>query len=111
MVDHRFSPGLTEDEARQSGFDPKYCGEGKLFEADTLTCSHCKNTVVKNPLRTRERANCFKCGFHYICDACAFAATQPDYSHTPFEKYVDNVIELACREILGSPSNLLKEGT
>ena len=106
MVDHRASPGLSEEEARFSGYDPALCKEGKLFEADTLTCAHCKTTVVKNPLRTRERAQCFKCGFHYICDGCAYMATFPDYDHSPFEKQVD----LVNREALGSPINLLKEG-
>lgn len=106
MVDHRASPGLTEDIARQVGYDPALVKEGKLYEADTLTCAHCKTTVVKNPLRTRERSSCFKCGFHYVCDGCGFAATQPDYDHTPFEKRIEDVY----REVLGSPINLLKEG-
>lgn len=88
-VDHRASPGLTADEARASGYDPRYCGEGQFFEADTLTCSHCKCVVVKNLLRTRERHSCLKCGDHYICDPCAFRATLPDYSHTPFEKAIE----------------------
>src|SRR5262249_10126790 len=99
------SPGLPEDIARQSGFDPKLCAEGKMFEADTLTCSHCKCTVVKNPLRVRERAKCSKCGWHYICDICAAAMLHPDYSHFPFEKLKD--ITLNGDQPLGSPPKLL----
>lgn len=91
MVDHRASPGIPEDIARLTGYDPKLCGEGKLFEASTMTCSHCKGTVVKNPDRTRERATCFKCSGHYICDPCAYLATLPDYVHTPFDKVIDDV--------------------
>ena len=44
MVDHRASPGIPEDVARQIGMDPAQVKEGKLLEAATLTCSHCKNT-------------------------------------------------------------------
>lgn len=92
MVDHRASPGLPEDVARASGYDPKLAGEGKLFEADTMTCSHCKVSVIKNPLRTRDRGHCFSCN-HYICDICAIAARQPDYVHTPFEKLIYDSLE------------------
>ncbi len=91
MIDHRGSPGLPEDLARGSGLDPAFCQEGKLFETASLTCSHCKTVVVKNPLRTRERHYCPKCD-HYICDICAFKASQPDYSHFPFEKFADLTI-------------------
>jgi hypothetical protein len=104
MVDHRASPGLPEEAARLSGYDPKLCKEGKLFEADTQTCSHCKSAVVKNPLRTRERHYCQKCGGHYICDGCAYLATLPDYTHTPFDKKLDADLKIAA---LGSPINLL----
>lgn len=42
LIDHRASPGVPEEIALAAGMDPKHCGEGKLFEAPTLTCSHCK---------------------------------------------------------------------
>jgi hypothetical protein len=89
MIDHRASPGLPEKVAIASGYDPKLCGEGKLFEAATLTCGHCKVSVVKNPLRTRARETCEKCSHHYICDICAFKMTLPDYSHLPYDKVID----------------------
>lgn len=108
MVDHRASPGLPEDVARLVGYDPKFCGEGKLFEAATLTCSHCKTAVVKNPLRTRERHFCAACSGHYICDGCAFEASQPDYAHTPFDKKIDDTLRAAA---LGSPTTLLFSAT
>lgn len=103
MVDHRASPGLPEDIARLSGYDPELCKEGKMYEADTMTCSHCKNVVVKNPFRTRERHSCMKCSGHYICDICAYKATAPDYVHTPFEKLADKIRE----QELGNPTCLL----
>lgn len=104
MVDHRASPGLPEDIARASGYDPQFCKEGKLFEAASLTCSHCKISVVKNPLRQRERATCFKCGWHYVCDFCAAEMREPDYNHTPYEKVVAAVLRQAA---LGSPGKLI----
>ena len=91
IVDHRASPGLTEEEARQAGYDPKLTKEGKVFEAASLTCSHCKTSIVKNPFRQRERAYCSKCD-HYICDFCAAQMREPGYNHTPFEKIVDDTL-------------------
>lgn len=99
LVDHRASPGLPPEVARWAGYDPRLCGEGKLFEADTLTCAHCKGVVVKNPLRTRDRHICMACGGHYICDGCAYEATMSDYTHSPFEKVADDVIRGAANGI------------
>jgi hypothetical protein len=104
MVDHRASPGLTEDVSRALGYDPKLTSEGKLYEADTMTCAHCKCVVVKNPNRLRARHYCMKCGGEYICDGCAFKATQADYIHTPFVAVVENHLRQAA---LGSPSSLI----
>jgi len=92
MVDHRASPGLPEDVARMCGYDPALCREGKMYEAASLTCAHCKVAVVKNPLRTRERANCAKCGFRYICDLCDAARFHADYVHTPFEQRFEEAL-------------------
>lgn len=108
MIDHRASPGIPEDVARSIGLDPKLAGEGKLLEAATMTCSHCKAAVVKNPFRVRERASCPKCGYHYICDFCAEAMTAADYMHAPFNKVVDDMLTAAAKGfVLGSPRDLL----
>ena len=88
-VDHSASPGLPEEVARAAGYDPAFCGEGQVYRQATVTCSHCRVVVVKNPLRTRARESCSKCGNHYICDWCAADARKPDYDHMPFEKLVD----------------------
>lgn len=104
MIDHRASPGLPDDVALAAGYDPKQVGEGKFFETASLTCAHCKVVVVKNPLRVRARANCPKCGHHYICDICDFKSTLPDYSHLPYDKFVDLTIDGK----LGTLQELLK---
>ena len=100
LIDHTFSPGLPEDVALKVGLDPKLVGEGKKLEAATLTCSHCKCAVIKNPLRVREREFCMKC-YHYICDYCAAAARQPDYKHFNWETVKQGEAPL------GSPPKLI----
>ncbi len=89
FVDHRASPGLPEDVALAVGYDPKLTKEGKFFEAATLGCPHCGVHVVMNPLRTRERAQCPKCNFAYVCDWCAEAMRDPDYVHRTIEEIVN----------------------
>lgn len=107
MVDHRASPGLPDDIARQAGFDPQLCGEGKLFESAILSCSHCRTAFVKNLDRTRERGYCAKCD-HYVCDLCHAEMQLPTYTHLPFDKFVDLSMRFAEQGvILGSPRELL----
>lgn len=106
LLDHRASPGLPADFARAMGIDPVLASEGKLFEAATLTCVHCTNVVLKNRFRLREREKCMKCGGKYVCDACAYEASLPDYDHTPFEKKRDDCLDAAVKG-LGSPPALL----
>lgn len=72
LMNHKDSPGLSEaflqKEASKSGTPPLPMGAGRgLFEAPTITCSHCQKVVVINPLRNRDRAYCAKCD-HYLCD-------------------------------------------
>ena len=110
LVDHSASPGLPEDVARASGYDPAMVAEGKRFEAATLTCAHCKVTVVKSPLRTRERNYCMKCSGKYICDVCGFRATLPDYNHAPYEKYVDVTADLWAKDLMMPSYNELLFG-
>ncbi len=80
LIDHRASPGFTEAQAIALNLPYDQVKEGAMFETASLTCAHCKNAVLKNPLRTRERAHCHKCN-HYICDNCEYLSRQPDYVH------------------------------
>jgi hypothetical protein len=94
IVDHSASPGLPEDFARWAGYDPKLVGEGKIYECDTMGCSHCGGHVVPNMFRTRERAKCFECDNregHYICDGCDYLRRQPGYTHTPLVRVIDQL--------------------
>jgi len=67
-IDHRESPGFTEAEAVAAGRS-YLIGAPKHFKAATFTCSHCDQVLIKNPLRTRERAHCIQCD-RDICDPC-----------------------------------------
>jgi hypothetical protein len=90
MVDHRASPGIPEPKARRLGYEPSLVAEGKMFEAATYGCPHCCGTVVKNPLRTRERGFCWKCSSN-VCDVCFAIMQEPDYVHLPVKKLADLV--------------------
>ena len=97
MIDHRASPGIPEGFFRERGFDMPEVPEGKMLEAAVIVCAHCQRPHIKNPLRTRERACCMKCGGDYICDACEWESRQPGYVHTPFKKVIDDVREAGFR--------------
>jgi hypothetical protein len=88
MMDHRGTPGLDL---------PGNIGQG-LFEAPTITCSHCQAVFMVNPQRTRERAFCRKCD-HYICDACG-AILHDTGICRPFAKVLDDAQELAARGLI-----------
>lgn len=91
VVDHRASPGLKPSDLIGAGFsdaqaDALAVGEGKMFEAATLTCAHCNGTVIKNPRRARARGHCTKCN-DFVCDGCA--ALGECY---PIKAVIDNVL-------------------
>lgn len=107
LVDHRASPGLPEEVARWAGYNPALCREGKVYEVDTLCCSHCNACVVPNIHRTRPRALCLECDNirgHYICDGCDYLRTQPGYVHRPFTQVIDETLTTTT---MGTPPKLL----
>lgn len=91
-VDHRNSPGLTEEQARKMGYenDLHMLREGKVFEAATLACVHCPSVFIKNPERMRSRGFCPKCN-GYICDACEIATKDPNYIHYSKQEFLDKM--------------------
>jgi hypothetical protein len=117
MVDHRFSPGLTPDEARACGMPVGLTGEGKLFEGKSRKCPHCGNCVMFNPERTRPRHDCRKC-MSYICDFCHAEMQNADYVHKTFEQKSEEILRanapqsaavplITSEQTLGSPQKLL----
>lgn len=108
FIDHRASPGLTEDVAKKAGYDPFFCKEGKVFEAVTKACRHCRVSVIMNPDRVRARNYCVKCSGGYVCDLCAEAMRQPGYVHTSFEKLVDIAKECEAKGVEFEPMKILR---
>lgn len=80
FVDHRASPGLP---------NCKEFAEGTVYEAATLSCSHCRVSVVMNPERVRLRGHCPKCD-EYLCDWCA-AAYHANKICRPFTQVVEEL--------------------
>lgn len=100
MIDHRASPGLTSEEMRQAGYtNAPNLGEGTLVEFVTITCCHCSNVFIKNPLRTRERGFCWECD-DSLCDQCA-VVYKVTGRHVPIKKIAD--------ELLGSDKPVSQE--
>lgn len=91
LIDNRESPGVSDalNLALSPGL-PLGAGHG-LFEAPTVTCSHCQVVVVLNPGRMRDRPYCGGCD-HYICDGCAFLKAQTGVCRT-FNQLIDAVQE------------------
>jgi len=69
LIDHRASPGVSEELVRQwhaAGKWTPLVDEGCAYESGTMTCAHCGTIVILNPLRTRPREYCPKCD-KYVC--------------------------------------------
>ena len=105
-IDHRESPGFTEEQTKKFYRSDIPIGSGMMFEGATNSCSHCQRIVVMNPDRTRQRGYCTKCD-HYICDQCSLASLQPDYIHKSFRQVIDEFRENALKGALnGTPHYL-----
>lgn len=72
MIDHRNSPGISQEYARAHNIAGPAVGAGQMFESAIAVCSHCGADVILNPNRTREREWCMACD-GYICDGCGAA--------------------------------------
>jgi hypothetical protein len=95
MADNRNSPGPGEAIANATGLPVGVQAHRGLFEAPTITCSHCQKIVILNPTRTRERAYCAGCD-HYICDNCGSARAMGAKCHT-YKQFVEETAESAAK--------------
>ncbi len=108
FVDHRASPGLSEEVAKRAGYDPFLCREGTVFEAATLRCAHCAgHTIVKAHERGQARGHCFQC-HRFVCDVCVGRMVQPDYVHVPFAKLVDAAKDAEAKNHAFDPLTMLR---
>lgn len=96
-IDNRFGPGTTAELVQASGkLDAPVVGEGRQFEAATVTCPHCHRIVILNPDRTRARGYCAKCD-HYLCDACDLAYRQSSGVCRPLSQVFDELQDAAVK--------------
>lgn len=72
LIDHRNSPGISEEFIRKNNLDAPAVRGGQTFESAVIVCHHCQRDVILNPNRSRERGWCWNCD-HYICDLCEAA--------------------------------------
>lgn len=94
LMNHNDSPGVP-DAVLQTVNPALPMGAGRgLFEAPTITCSHCQRVVIMNPLRTRDRAYCAKCD-RYLCDECGAALAASGVCR-PFTQIIEEVQEQAA---------------
>lgn len=97
FVDHRASPGLTDEQAINLGYAPGILGEGKVFEAPTMGCNHCGTVVIINPKRIRDRDWCSTCDM-YVCDNCALERRLPGYIHSTHRQRIIEQANLALNK-------------
>jgi hypothetical protein len=79
---------------------------GRIFEADTYTCTHCNRVVVMNPERKRERYKCRGCN-HHICDDCAAQRASGGPCRTMQQRYDEDMNSLAKGERQAQASPLI----
>ncbi|HYT45877.1 MAG TPA: hypothetical protein VEP90_26355 [Methylomirabilota bacterium] len=99
FLDHRASPGFTEEQSIKLGLEGRAVGS-TIFEAPTRTCNHCGTIVIINPDRKRDRATCFQC-MRYICDECELARHQPGYIHITTNDVIEQILSRKEQSING----------
>jgi hypothetical protein len=94
QIDHRESPGLSDDLMIQANPGiASNAGRGN-FESAVTVCNHCQTMIIWNPLRTRPRNHCSGCD-RYICDNCEIIRRTAGCK--PFSKVVDEIVEAAVK--------------
>lgn len=94
-IDHRMSPGLTDEQIQKSGLPPG-AGQG-FFEADFVSCSHCQTVVIINPERVRPRGWCSYCD-RYLCDVCEGVRQQDGLCRSAAAQ-IDKIVEEAHKNL------------
>ncbi len=98
QIDHRDSPGITDDEIVRLGMAiPLGHGQENL-ELPILKCWHCQTMLVRNPLRVRDRGYCPGCD-RYLCDLCNDKRIKTGICR-PWTQVFDEIIETAIRDTL-----------
>lgn len=107
LLDNRDTPGVPDEVARPLAPDLPmgFNRAGRLFEAPTVTCSHCQTVVVINPDRQRERPFCRKCN-HYVCDSCGVVLAQTKECKT-WKQFIEEYLERQVKQQQNNSSIIL----
>lgn len=70
LIDHRNSPGVSQEFVATNHLDVPAVGAGQTFESAITVCHCCGADIILNPKRTREREWCMEHDA-YLCDSCA----------------------------------------
>lgn len=70
LIDHRNSPGISQEFIHKNRLDAPAVGAGQTFESAIAVCHGCGGDIILNPNRTREREWCMEHDA-YLCDSCA----------------------------------------
>lgn len=89
LIDHRNSPGISQEFVRANNLDTPAVAGGQVFESAVVVCHGCQADVVLNPNRTREREWCYTHDA-YLCDRCALMRKLTG-SCVPFWKKIETL--------------------
>jgi hypothetical protein len=95
-IDHRESPGFTEEQARRGRFGVTMPVGSKKFQLKTYTCCGCQRQIIMrdNRVRPRHRCSCDK----FICDGCALTFSVTGV-HKPFTQVIEDYLARSAKLI------------
>jgi hypothetical protein len=95
LIDHRNSPGISQEYIQANKLDAPAVGAGQMFESAIAICHCCAGDIILNPGRTREREWCMEHDA-YMCDRCAMMRKLTG-SCVPLAKRLQNIFNKLAR--------------
>jgi hypothetical protein len=91
LIDHRASPGISQEFIKANNLDAPAVGAGAVFESALLECHSCGTDIILNPNRSRPREWCMEHDA-YLCDRCALMRRVTG-SCTPMWKKIEELFK------------------
>lgn len=95
LIDHRNSPGISQEFLAANNLDGPAVGAGKTYESAIWVCHGCGSDIILNPKRTRDREWCMEHD-SYLCDRCALTRKITG-SCVPLRKKISDIFERLIR--------------
>jgi hypothetical protein len=95
LIDHRNSPGISQEFIVANNLDAPAVGAGQMFESAIAVCHACGGDIILNPNRTRAREWCMEHDA-YLCDRCALTRKLTG-SCVPLKKRLFDLFERIIR--------------